>query len=63
MSIAIWPRVISYLQQRTGKPVEDRAALTLRFYQLAISVEDFGLRNAPPCIPRLHRESVRASTP
>src|SRR5437764_9850392 len=41
------PRVISYLQERTGKPVEI-GRLALRFFPLAISVEDFGLRNAPP---------------
>lgn len=41
------PRVMSYLHERTGKPVEI-GRLALRFFPLAISVEDFGLRNAPP---------------
>jgi uncharacterized protein involved in outer membrane biogenesis len=39
------PEVISYLQEKTGKPVEiGRLALTL-FPSLSIRVDDFGLRN------------------
>jgi len=41
------PRVISYLEQTTGKPTEI-GRLALHFFPLAVSVEDFGLRNAPP---------------
>jgi uncharacterized protein involved in outer membrane biogenesis len=41
------PRAISYLEQTTGKPAEI-GHVSLHFFPLAISVEDFGLRNAPP---------------
>ncbi len=41
------PRVISYLEQTTGKPT-DIGHLSLHFFPLAISVENFGLRNTPP---------------
>jgi uncharacterized protein involved in outer membrane biogenesis len=40
-------RVISYLQKKTGKPVEI-GKLSLTFFPLAISVENFALRNTPP---------------
>jgi len=39
-------KVISYLQERTGKQVEiGRLALTL--FPLAIHINDFGVRNPP----------------
>jgi uncharacterized protein involved in outer membrane biogenesis len=41
------PRVIAYLQAKTGKPVEIEN-LSLTFFPLAIAVENFGVRNAPP---------------
>jgi uncharacterized protein involved in outer membrane biogenesis len=44
------PKVISYLQERTGKEVEiGRLALTL--LPLTIRVDDFGMRNPPPFPP------------
>jgi uncharacterized protein involved in outer membrane biogenesis len=44
------PRVISYLQDKTGKQVEiGRLALT--FFPVAIHIENFGVRN-PPIFPR-----------
>ena len=44
------PKVISYLQERTGKEVEiGRLALTLS--PLTIRVDDFGMRNPPPFPP------------
>ena len=44
------PKVISYLQERTGKEVEiGRLALT--FSPLTIRVDDFGMRNPPPFPP------------
>jgi uncharacterized protein involved in outer membrane biogenesis len=41
------PTVISYLEQKTGKPTEI-GRISVRFLPLAISVENFGLRNTPP---------------
>jgi len=41
------PRVISYLEQTTGKPA-DIGRLSLHLFPLAISVENFGLRNTAP---------------
>src|SRR6201987_4616286 len=44
------PRVISYLQQKTGKQVEiGRLALT--FFPVAIHIDHFGVKN-PPIFPR-----------
>jgi uncharacterized protein involved in outer membrane biogenesis len=44
------PRVISYLQEKTGKQVEiGRLALT--FFPLSIHIDDFGVKN-PPIFPR-----------
>ncbi len=44
------PKVISYLQERTGKEVEiGRLALTL--FPLTIRVDNFGMRNPPPFPP------------
>jgi uncharacterized protein involved in outer membrane biogenesis len=43
------PRVVSYLQQQTGKQVEiERLALT--FFPLAIRIDHFGVKN-PPIFP------------
>src|ERR1700740_1912362 len=43
------PRVISYLQQQTGKQVEiGRLALT--FFPVSIHIDDFGVKN-PPIFP------------
>jgi hypothetical protein len=43
------PRVISYLQEKTGKQVEiGRLALTL--FPLSIHIDDFGVKN-PPSFP------------
>jgi len=43
------PRVVSYLQQQTGKQVEiGRLALT--FFPLAIRIDHFGVKN-PPIFP------------
>ena len=44
------PRVISYLQERTGKEVEI-ARLALTLFPLTIRVDDFGMRNPPPFPP------------
>src|SRR5262249_19427048 len=41
------PRIITYLEQQTGKPAEI-GKLSLRLFPPAIHVENFGLRNAPP---------------
>jgi uncharacterized protein involved in outer membrane biogenesis len=50
------PRMISYLQERTGKQVEiGRLALTL--FPLAIHIDDFGVRN-PPVFPAGHVVTV-----
>src|ERR1700687_6017595 len=44
------PRVISYLQEKTGKQVEiGRLALT--FFPLSIHIDNFGVKN-PPIFPR-----------
>src|SRR5262245_1607492 len=43
-------RVISYLKERTGKSAEI-GKLSLSFFPLAIHVDNFGLRNAPPFPP------------
>jgi uncharacterized protein involved in outer membrane biogenesis len=44
------PRVVSYLQEKTGKQVEiGRLALT--FFPLSIHIDDFGVKN-PPIFPR-----------
>jgi uncharacterized protein involved in outer membrane biogenesis len=44
------PRVISYLQEKTGKQVEiGRLALT--FFPLSVHIDDFGVKN-PPIFPR-----------
>jgi uncharacterized protein involved in outer membrane biogenesis len=44
------PRVISYLQEKTGKQVEiGRLALT--FFPVAIHIDNFGVKN-PPIFPR-----------
>jgi uncharacterized protein involved in outer membrane biogenesis len=43
------PRVISYLQQKTGKQIEiGRLALT--FFPLSLHIDDFGVKN-PPLFP------------
>jgi uncharacterized protein involved in outer membrane biogenesis len=43
------PRVISYLQQKTGKQIEiSRLALT--FFPLSLHIDDFGVKN-PPLFP------------
>jgi uncharacterized protein involved in outer membrane biogenesis len=45
------PRVIAYLEESTGKPVEiSRLAVTF-FPKLAIRVENFGVKNPPPFPP------------
>jgi uncharacterized protein involved in outer membrane biogenesis len=43
------PRVISYLQQKTGKQVEI-GRLTLTFFPVAIHIDHFGVKN-PPIFP------------
>ena len=44
------PKVIAYLEEQTGKQVEiGRLALT--WFPLALHVDNFGLRNAPPFPP------------
>src|SRR6202047_2741479 len=43
------PRVISYLQEKTGKQVEI-GRLTLKFFPLSIHIDDFGVKN-PPLFP------------
>jgi uncharacterized protein involved in outer membrane biogenesis len=44
------PRVISYLQEKTGKQIEiGRLALT--FFPLKIHIDHFGVRNPPPIFP------------
>jgi len=43
------PRVISYLQQKTGKDIE-MGRLALTFFPLKIHVDHFGVRN-PPLFP------------
>ena len=41
------PKLISYLQERLGKPVEiSRISLTL--FPLSIRIENFGMKNSPP---------------
>ena len=43
------PKVISYLQEKTGKQVEI-GRLTLTLFPVAIQIDDFGVRN-PPIFP------------
>jgi uncharacterized protein involved in outer membrane biogenesis len=44
------PKLISYLQERLGKPVEiSRISLTL--FPLSIRIENFGMKNSPPFPP------------
>jgi len=43
------PRVISYLEEKTGKQVEI-GRLRLTFFPLSIEIDDFGLKN-PPLFP------------
>jgi AsmA protein len=43
------PRVISYLQQETGKQVEI-GRISLTFFPLAIRIDHFGVKN-PPIFP------------
>src|ERR1700730_1021472 len=56
------PRVISYLQEKTGKQVEI-GRLGLTFSPLVIHIDDFGVKNPPLCPPvyivkvaRIHAE-------
>jgi uncharacterized protein involved in outer membrane biogenesis len=44
------PRVISYLQEKTGKQVEI-GRLSLTFFPLSLHIDDFGVKN-PPIFPR-----------
>lgn len=44
------PRVISYLQEKTGKQVEI-ARLSLTFFPLSLHIDGFGVKN-PPIFPR-----------
>jgi uncharacterized protein involved in outer membrane biogenesis len=44
------PRVISYLQEKTGKQVEI-GRLRLTFFPISIHIDHFGVKN-PPIFPR-----------
>src|SRR5580704_14070651 len=44
------PSLISYLQQRTGKPVEI-SHISLTLSPLSLHVENFGVKNSPPFPP------------
>jgi uncharacterized protein involved in outer membrane biogenesis len=44
------PRLISYVQEKTGKPTEI-GRLSLTFFPLTLHLENFGLRNTPPFPP------------
>lgn len=41
------PRLISYLQDRTGKPVEI-SHISLSLFPLSLRIENFGMKNTPP---------------
>jgi uncharacterized protein involved in outer membrane biogenesis len=41
------PKLISYLQERTGKPVEI-SHISLTLFPLTLRIENFGMKNAPP---------------
>jgi uncharacterized protein involved in outer membrane biogenesis len=40
------PKLISYLQEKTGKPVEIRH-ISLTLFPVSLRIEDFGLKNSP----------------
>jgi uncharacterized protein involved in outer membrane biogenesis len=44
------PKLISYLQERTGKPVEI-SHISLTLFPLSIRIEKFGMKNSPPFPP------------
>src|SRR5882757_9783190 len=44
------PKLISYLQERTGKPVEI-SHISLTLSPLSLRIENFGMKNSPPFPP------------